>query len=304
MRIGRLLMAICALGALPVLSCGSSNVPSAADIIEKCLPPEFSELGLVRDGEITRFAGDSLFYYIDGAAEMYHKYDFVEVHVARYEKDSAGIVADIYRFASGDLAFGMYSTLRPEYPDTVDLGAEGFTFGPVLIFTRGPYMVNIQTYDEAVISPSDIEALADAVNENLPGAVTKPATFGLFPDAGRKSRSEKIIAEAFLGHGFLRLVYTVDYDFDGGAVTFFITDDDSGEKLRRWSEVSANKTGLTGLPSGLPYDNGMAAVLEDRYYGSIVAGVVDGRLAGIVGYTPAYEDALRQWLENLADIDR
>jgi len=300
MRMRRLLMTVCVVGPLSVLGCGGPRVPSDAVAIERCLPAEIPQLGLVRDGEIMRFAGDSLFNYIDGAAEMYHKYDFVEVQVGKYRKQGAGITADIYRFASDDLAFGMYSTLRPEDPDAVDLGAEGFTFGPVLIFTRGPFMVNVQTYDETAFSPSDIEALAAAVNKNLTGSTTKPATFRLFPDAGRVPNSEKMIAEAFLGRGFLKNVYTVEYVLDGGGATYFLLDDHSWAKFATWLDIASPRDVVIRVPSDLAYDEGMAAILEEKYYGSIIAGIIDGRLAGIVGYRPEYEQALRQWLKSLA----
>lgn len=299
MRARGLFPAICATGVLLILSCGGSQTPSGASTIEKCLPAKLPELGLVRDGEILNFAGDSLFDYIDGAAEMYHKYDFVEVHVGKYRKDGGQVTVDIYRFAADDLAFGMYSTLRPDEPDAVALGAEGFTFGPVLVFAKPPYMVNVQTYDEAVFASSDIEALAAAVNENLPGSQKKPETFDLFPDAGRIPHSEKIVAEAFLGRGFLTDVYTVNYSLEGGEAALFLAHDEGAEKFGRWSDVAAHEEGDTGLPPGLPYDEGMAALLKERYYGGVIAGIVSGRLAGIVGYMPAHEPMLRQWLESL-----
>jgi hypothetical protein len=253
----------------------------------------------VRDGDILHFAGDSLFNYINGAAEMYHKYDFVEVHVAKYRRGGGEITVDIYRFAADDLAFGMYSTLRPDEPDAVELGAEGFTFGPVLIFAKDPYMVNVQTYDDAVFRASDIQELAAAVDENLPGSTRIPATFGLFPEEGRVPQSEKVVAEAFLGRGFLTEVYTVDYYSEDDKTTFFMAADERGEKLKRWLEVAPPEQPGADVPSGLLYDEGMAAVLEESYYGHIIAGVAGGRLTGIVGYTPSHEQALRKWLDSL-----
>jgi hypothetical protein len=141
--------ALCAAGLLSITACGGSQAPSGADAINQCLPEDLASLGLIREGEILHFAGDSLFNYINGAAEMYHKYDFEEVHVGKYGKHGGEVTVDIYRFASPDMAFGMYATLRPDDPDTVDLGVEGFTYGPVVVYTRGAYMVNVQTYDEA-----------------------------------------------------------------------------------------------------------------------------------------------------------
>jgi hypothetical protein len=108
-----------------------------------------------------------------------------------------------------------------------------------------------------------------------------------------------VVAEAFLGRGFLTDVYTVDYSLADKEATLFLTRDENGDKFNRWTEVAEPDGAGAVLPSGITYEEGMAAILEERYYGRIIAGVVNGRLAGIVGYTPAHEQALREWLESL-----
>jgi hypothetical protein len=298
MRPRTLLSALGAAGLAFILACGGSRTLTDADVIEKCLPGSLPSLGLVRSGDILRFGGDSLFNYINGAAEVYYKYDFEEVHVGKYVKDGGEITVDIYRFAGPDRAFGMYTTLRPTGPDTVALGVEGFAYGPILVYSKGPYMVNVQTYDDAVFTGSDMIAVAAAVEKDLPGTRNMPDTFGLFPDASRVPHSEKIFAESYLGRGFLTDVYTVAYSFEAGDVTLFITHDADGGKLRQWSEAaSASETGPE-TPS-MPYERGRALLFGDRYYGIVVAGIKGGRLAGMVGYSGGHEQALREWLEAL-----
>ena len=75
------------------VNCGGTQAPQEADVAERCLPDEFPSLRLTRDGDIASFAGDSLFIYINGAAEMYHKYGFEEVHVGRYVREGGEIKA-------------------------------------------------------------------------------------------------------------------------------------------------------------------------------------------------------------------
>jgi hypothetical protein len=72
------------------------------------------------------FVGDSLWEYINGGAELYHTYEFVDVATAYYLQDSTEIVVDIYRFATPDDAYGMYTQLRPGGPGTMNYGIEGF----------------------------------------------------------------------------------------------------------------------------------------------------------------------------------
>jgi hypothetical protein len=309
MQTRTILSAICAAVLLFIPACGGSPAPPGQEAIEMCLPERLPSLGLARDGEILHFAGDSLFNYINGAAEMYHKYGFEEVHVCRYLKEGGEVTVDIYRFGGPDRAFGMYTTLRPDDPDTVAVGVEGFIYGPILVYAKGPYMVNVQTYDDAVFGPADMKAVAGAVGKdlpgtrNLPGATKLPDTFGLFPDALRVPHSEKIFAESYLGRGFLTDVYTVDYSLEAGKATLFVTQDTSGAKLDMWMEAvgpSAPSTEAITMPHDhMPYDQGRAAFLWERYYGNVVAGNKGGRLAGMVGYQDGHEKALREWLETL-----
>ncbi len=285
-------------GLVFILTCGGCGGPQGTDVIEKCLPQELPSVGIVRDGEILHFSGDSLFNYINGAAEMYHKYDFEEVHVGRYAGQGGEITVDIYRFADPDRAFGMYTTLRPAAPDSVGLGVEGFAYGPILVYSKGPYMVNVQTYDDDVFGPRDIEAVAAAVEKNLPGTTKLPDTFDSFPRAGRIPCSERVYADSYLGHVFLTDVYAVDYSFEAGDLTLFITRDEAGEKLAMWEEAAASDGAPAVAPSA-PYDSGPPILLAEQYYGSVVAGLRAGWLAGMVGYREGHEQALAAWLEAL-----
>lgn len=296
MRARTLISVFCMTGLVFVLACGGARESTGTPRIEDCLPGQLPALELVRDGEILHFAGDSLFNYINGAAEMYHKYDFEEVHAAKYIKDGGEITVDIYTFASPDRAFGMYTTLRPDAPDTVGLGVEGFAYGPVLIYAKGPYMVSVQTYDEALFAPADIKALAAAVEKNLAGTTHLPPVFELFPRAARIPHSEKIYAESYLGHGFLTDVYAVDYSHEAGDMTLFLIEEDAGHKLSQWEE--ARRENMTQAPA-LPYDDGSGAIFSERYYGDVAAGAKGGRLAGAVGYREGHERALGEWLMTL-----
>jgi hypothetical protein len=299
MQARNLVTAVLATGILVALGCGGTQAPPGTTAVEECLPAEFPGLELVREGEIMHFEGDSLFNYINGAAEMYHKYGFAEVHVGRYRRDGGAITVDIYRFARPDFAFGMYSTIRPDDPDVVLLGAQGFTFGPVIIFAKPPYLVNVQTYDESIFTPSDVQAVAAAVDRKLAGTDKLPDTFALFPAAGRIPHSERIFAESFLGRGFLTDVYTVDYSLGASDATFFLARDEGGAKFGRWAEAPGTEGAGSEEPPGMAYDDGSAALFQDRYYGQIIAGLTRGWLAGIVRYEPAQEQVLREWLGTL-----
>ncbi len=286
---------------LMLAACGGQRPRSADPTPAQLLPAEIASIGWVRDRELLRFAGDSLFDYINGAAEMYHKYDFVVAHVANYHKGESEITADLYEFADPDGSYGMYTTLRPVEPDARPIGIEGFSLGYNLIFVKGKYIVNLATYDEPEIIGSSMSRIASAIAGGLPGTTEQPAVFGLFPEDSRLVHTEKIFAQSYLGLGFLTHVYTVDFSRDGETLTLFVTEDPTGEKFDVWSKRAAQAEARGDLPnlSDLPFDAGRALAIRDSYHGQVVAGVRGGRVVGIVGYRPQYHSFLAEWLQTL-----
>ena len=276
-----------------VLSCGGSEEGAPVAGPARFLPAGIASSGWHRSQDIGRFAGDSLFEYIDGAAEMYHKYDFVDVNVAGYMRDDDEITADLYRFAGPDMAFGMYTTLRPDDSETVDFGVTGFCFGPSLVFVKGRYMVSLTGYDESEVVTAGLRIIAASVDSLLPGTTELPRMFALLPQSGYLPHTEKVFAESFLGRGFLTDVYTADYGLADDTLTLFVADDQSGQKLLEWSEATPSSERLRDLP----YDGDGLAIVDD-WHGLIVAGPKRGRLAGIVGYSRNHRDFLAAWFDS------
>jgi hypothetical protein len=278
---------------------GATERPPVWEDRAEILPEKIGATGWIRKPDISVFEGDALFEYIDGAAEMYHKYDFIDLHAAEYEKGDAVMTADVYRFLSSNMAFGMYTTLRPDEPDTVMLGIEGFTFDTNWIYVKGFYLVNVYTYDN--VGMGDVRAVAAGIEARLQGTSAKPAVFDIFPAGNRVPYSEKIYAEAFLSQDVLSDVYALDYEWAGHRFTLFISDDPGSAKLEAWragvEEVRDPDTGYQHLP----YDGSRYLHTRDSYRGEIIAGPVGDRLVGAVGYRPEDMQILLEWLHALTE---
>jgi len=104
--IRRLAIAILLLGAA---ACSGSNEVN---------PPVLRGIdgleGWKRTGEVERYNKEALYGYIDGGAEIVLQYGFRELAVSRYVPaagagSSEEIVLEIYRMASAEAAFGLYS---------------------------------------------------------------------------------------------------------------------------------------------------------------------------------------------------
>ena len=95
------------------------------------------------EGEPEVYIGDDLFAYINGGAEIYHEYGFVQVSVQRYRRGDDRASVEIYTM-EGD-AFGIYSFARSSSGHEVKLGNGGTSADYYLHYWSGP--------DLAVITP-------------------------------------------------------------------------------------------------------------------------------------------------------
>jgi len=316
MNRNRILMMLAIFLASMLLGCGSAQKPAVEGQIDytpgtttpvesspaEILPESIGPAGpdnWIRKPDVTVFAGETLFEYINGAAEMYHKYDFADLRAGEYDKGDAVMTADIYRFSTEDMAFGMYTTLRPEEPDTVMIGIEGFAFDTNWIYVKGPYLVNVYTYDS--VEMSEVRAVAAAIEAGLAGTTTKPAAFDDFPENYRVPYSEKIYAGAFLSQEVLTDVYAIDYEWNGHRFTLFTSDDPGSAKLETWRAGVEEEHDPDIDYQHLPYDGSKYLNTSDSYRGEIMAGPIGDKLVGAVGYHPEDMQILLEWLHALTE---
>jgi hypothetical protein len=129
-------------------------------------PSEVS--GWKRDRQARVYTAKTLFEYIDGAAEVYLAYGLQRTSVRRYLKPGhPDIVAEIYRMASSDDAFGVFS-LEQQDPEA-GLGQGSEFGGSMLRFWKGRFFVAVlgegtgQDLEAAVLALG--RALADGIKE-------------------------------------------------------------------------------------------------------------------------------------------
>jgi hypothetical protein len=279
-----------------ISGCGGTKKTADNEDLSGFFPEELGEINLVKSSEIRTFEGQSLYEYINGGAEIYHLYNFIEVATCSYETGDKEIILDIYLFETDDDAYGLYSSIKPSGPGNVKLGVEGFSTENSIDFVKGGYIIRIVGFDQSETTKDAIEILARSLDATIKGTTEKPATFGLLPQENLIDGSEKIMAESFLGQIFLDNAYAADYEVDGDEVTLFVVDDSSEEKYIQWREQVEMKDFES---AGLPYDNGQAFLFNNGYYGDIVAGLIQGRLAGLIGYKESHREFLSRWLESL-----
>ena len=105
---------------------GSQTAPEKPADLAALLP---SLEGWSLSEAVQNFLPDTLFEYIDGAAESYLAYNFQGLVVGQYKKDGAPsqeLTVEIYDLGSPRNAFGIYSMER--YPESqfLQLGVQGY----------------------------------------------------------------------------------------------------------------------------------------------------------------------------------
>jgi len=278
--------------------CGDDAKEAASDM-QKLLPAELAETGFIRTAEVRTFSGNALWEYINGQAELYHQYNFVDVVTANYKKGEIEFEVDIYRFETPDDSYGLYSMFRNPQDDVLDLGVEAFVSPGRLILTKGAYLLKLTGFDESIESNIAMVELAETFEKMLTGKAQKPAAFGQFPAEEVIAKSDKYFAESFLGQKFLTNVYSRDYFVMGDSLKLFLTGDEMGEKYAKWLEI-ADKTGRKNTaPDGLTFDENYSFIYEDPFHGKIILGLKNKKLVGLVNYSGKLTEYLYQWLETL-----
>ncbi|MEW6411947.1 MAG: DUF6599 family protein [Candidatus Zixiibacteriota bacterium] len=301
MNLRRLLTLVLGTIAVQAALLGCGKEPADNGSPADYLVAEVDSIGLQRNSEIRTFVGDSLYEYIDGGAELYHAYDFVDVSTADYLTNGREMVVDIYRFDSEDNAFGLFSTLRPDGVATAGTGAASFASPTNVVAVKGVYVLMVIAYEDSDETREAILRTAYYFGNTMLGTTNIPKTFDLFPKTDGVAATEKMYAESFLGRSFLTDVYSRTYLFGTDTLILFLTPDKSGQKYLEWTQqLKPSDTAGIALPA-LPFDADYSLRFQDNYYGVIVAGLKSGWLAGVVGYTQGHEPEIADWLNSLSE---
>lgn len=284
--------------AVVSLSCSKETETKTAEPGPAEYLAESFETGHKRSSEVLTFVGQDLYELINGGAEVYRLYQFVDVANAYYKLGETEITADVYRFSNADMAYGLFSTLRPTDPETASLGVESFKSPMSVRFVKGQFMVRVTGFEPDDATANATLKLAQAIEQNIKGTTTLPALFRLLPEQNRIRHTEKVIAMNFMGRSGVTEVYSQDYFIDDETITFFIAEDLSGGKFAAWKTALESGGGLL-KPAEFGYDENYSFITTSSFYGDIVVGLKNGRLCGLVGYQEKHEQVLIDWLGTL-----
>jgi hypothetical protein len=224
------------------------------------------------------FLPENLWDFINGAADTYLAYGFIDLHVAEYKKGKSVIKLEIYRHKDNIMAFGIYSTERSSSFHFIKLGSQGYIADGAINFFKSNYYVKIRTYSKSESTLKSAESLAHRVADMLKGGSEMPAALSVFPDTGKKTNEETYINESVLGHKFLNKAFKASYEAGTDIFSIFIIENSSSGETRQSVNDYLAATGTEAVES----ESGRY-MLKDGYNGTIFLAWKDNRIVIISG---------------------
>ncbi len=246
------------------------------------------------DLEISRevYYPDNLWDLIDGAAESYLSYGFVDLHLADYSrKDGILVHAEVYRHGSTDNAFGIYSSERsPEYR-FLEIGTQGYQDEGILNFFTGQYYVKLYSTGSGAGLENALQEIGRSISDHLGQNAAWPDLLSAFPDEGKLENRNRYIRENFIGLDFLHSAFTAEYE--GGYKLFVIRGRDRDEIL----EMAKKYLEFTGQE--IDPETTDSFTVRDRYNGDIQVALKGRYMAGILNGSGNETSQLELLLERL-----
>ncbi|NIO47910.1 MAG: hypothetical protein GTN73_00510 [Candidatus Aminicenantes bacterium] len=222
---------------------------------------------------------ETLFEYINGAAEIYLSYDFRELTVGQYEKgdSNASLILEIYDMGNEKNSFGIYSAERFPDSQSISLGNQGYLEEETLNFIVGKYYVKLLCFDSGEESANFLKIFSKEVVKRVKDRGDLPPALAFFPDQGLVRNSEKFILRNFMGYSFLHNGYLANYKLGDLEFDCFLIEgenpDDAQNMLKQYLE-RRNKQSVEEISAGYR--------IKDRYYHNIYLGRVKNYLCGVM----------------------
>ena len=236
-----------------------SLIAQTPDELKSWLPPVD---GWTVSGEVEVFNPDNLFDRIKGAAPLFLENNFREMTSMEYKKGADYITIQAYRHATPEDAFGMYSSERSSDLEFLPVGGEAQGDKANLYFFAGNMYLKMWSNASGDVS-KELQAIGKALAEKIDAGAGYPPVIRLFPEQGKIPHSAAYITSNYIGHEFLRAVYTMKYEKDGQPFQLFVLDGGSSDGVK---DVLTQYMAFTKQSDELKEGE---LLVKDRYNGDI-----------------------------------
>lgn len=204
---------------------GACSAGASESSLEVILTDRLSAPGWKPEGQPYHYLPENLYEYINGGADFFIAFGFVELTGVNYSPLSGGmdsVTVDIYDMGDTLNAFGVFQPRRDSRAPSLNIGTGSFGSDDYVAFHKDRYYVEIQAYFTGKKEKRLVKDMAAKVAAHLPGDDALPHELSYFPEKSRIAGSERYIRNGILGHAFLDRGMVCDYGIDGKKVTAFV----------------------------------------------------------------------------------
>ncbi len=191
----------------------------------------------------------NLWEKINGRAEQYLAFDFERLVFGTYRlatRPAAAVDVYVYRMGEPVKAFGIFQAERPEHPQKIDLGQDGYRGAGSVFFIKGRHYVQIIAGEGAGVSDAQLMSLAKAVEPSLPDEGGGIWAEQMLPREGRVEGSFAYHARTAFNLDFLDDVFAADYEAGSQRLTLFVHRAADAEAAGRLMEQYRDYIGKLG----------------------------------------------------------
>jgi hypothetical protein len=239
---------------------------------------------------------ESLFEYINGAAEIYLSYDFKELIVAEYTKKGSpdSVAVEIYDMGNHKNSFGIYSAERYTDNEFMDFGTQGYMEEGALNFLVGRYYVKLLCYDCGEKSDQWLRAFSEKIVNRVAKKEGFPVYLQAFPKEGLIPNTEKFILRNVMGYKFFHDGYVVSYKMNELSFDCFLIEGKNPEEAKDMLKKYLDAKGADSVQQV-----SLGFRIKDRYYHNIYIARVDNILCGVMKITDGSIEVGESYLEKL-----
>jgi hypothetical protein len=162
------------------LAMGNDSTTRLHELVQG-LPETIEEWG--KSSELAVYDADNLYAYINGGAELYISYQFINIISQPYvTEEHDEIKIDIFDMGSSQKAFGIFSHSREAIDDFVASNIESEYASGLLTFWKGRYYVSILAYPETESRKLVVQQLARKIAAQIQEASVRPQMVALLPE--------------------------------------------------------------------------------------------------------------------------
>jgi hypothetical protein len=127
----------------------TASIPSPSQCQSPMLPHTAG--GWIRTDTVSSYAGKDLFRLVDGGADLFFEYGFVQAAASEYSLSTASASAELYEMKNPAAAYGLFTSFSRGTGTAVTVGQEAVTGEGYCIFWKGLYvgMVTASSADSA-----------------------------------------------------------------------------------------------------------------------------------------------------------